>query len=179
MKASTLGLLAAKQYFKYVLQTKPQNSFVVEWKDSETNEVYNISGHGGRTKARQLLNYINMLTEKNQLVRENKTNTDEFFKLIMNQNGGNRGERCSGFAGNFPNGSEMSVKLSIAEFEPHERVLAQQLNKTLKQTFTKVCRVDLAFDRKTARNVILKKLESNVIVDADTARSVRFFKQAA
>jgi hypothetical protein len=179
MKSWNSDIKSAEQYFKYALDTKPLHTYVVEWKDVETGETYNLSGHGGRTKSRQLLSYIKLLRDKHKMVRANQTHTPEFFRLIMNQNGGNRGERVSGFAGHFPNGSEMSLTLSIAEFQPNELAKAKQLNSTLKKTFKKVCRVDLNFKKDQARAVTLKQLNEDVIVDADTARSVRYFRAVA
>jgi hypothetical protein len=129
-----MKLSALKRYMRYVSKTRPTVIIVGEWKDSRTGEVLNITGFGGRTRSGQIAKYADFLLKKAEFVKQNRTNTSEFFKFMMEQNDGCNPRLLGlGFASYFPHGSEDYIEFDFIEFNADQRDEAKEIYRYLKQ----------------------------------------------
>jgi hypothetical protein len=169
-------------YFKRQQALSADDTYVIEWRDGKTNEVYNVSGKawdGQGPGAAQILKYLNFLVKKDRLVRGRKANTAQFFNFIMEQNDGSKKQdRGTGFASRFPNGVELDVVLAVSEFRPEEAVQAQSLYCSLRKKATIRTRIKLTVPNQVARTATVIRPQESFTVLANTARNISILKAA-
>ena len=169
-------------YFKRQKALSANDTYVIEWRDGKTNEVYNVSGKawdGQGPGAGQILKYLNFLVKKDRLVKARKANSAQFFEFIMEQNDGvKKQDRGTGFASRFPNGVELDVVLAVSEFSPEEAARAQSLYRSLRKKATIRTRIKLTVPDQVARSATVIKPQQGFTVSANTARNISILKAA-
>jgi hypothetical protein len=174
MKFQKLSIKAAKAFFAGRVNTT--NTYVVEWKDRETGEVYNVSGKpwkGSGPGAGQMLKYVDFLLKKADLVRSKKTNSRQFYKFIMEQNDGGR-DRGTGFAAKFPNGVELDVVADIYEFtHPLEAPEAAELYNAFRKNAKCITRAKFLIPEEAVSTATIIAPQADFTVEPGLARNLK------
>ena len=182
MKTFKLTVEEALVYFRRQRDLQAQETYVIEWRDGNTNEVYNVSGKAWQAQgpgAGQILKYVNFLIKKDRLVKARKANSSQFFNFIMEQNDGvKKQDRGTGFASRFPNGVELDVVLAVSEFSPEQATQAQRLYRQLRKKATIRTRIKLSVPDQVARSATVIKPQQGFTVSANTARNISILKAA-
>ena len=182
MKNFTFSLLNAKAWLQRQQKTNPNATYVIEWRDGETDEVYNVSGkqwRGEGPSAGQILKYIKFLEDKAKFVKSKKTNSRQFYKFMTEQNDGGR-DRGTGFAAKFPNGVEMDVVLDIYQYShPKEAGLAAEMYKGLRGAAKCITRAKFLSPAEDANTATITRPQADFIVEPGLARNLKVMPAAA
>jgi hypothetical protein len=119
-----LTLSQAKVLFTNTLRTRPNQTFVVEWKVNGL--VQNISGKAGKVKAGRYLELIKRLEDKGSMVKAGIPDRDAYNRLVFEQNDGSKNPlrrfaRGEGFVSTFKDGDEFKVRIRAIEYSPREQ----------------------------------------------------------
>ena len=136
-----MTLAQAKQLF---IDARSHKTFVVEWLIN--GQTVNVSGKGGKVKAKRFLQLIARLEEKANMVKAGIPDRDAFNRLVFEQNDGSKDQvrrraQGPGFVSTFPNGQERKVKLRVVEYLPREKEVAADDYRETKKANPFTCRV--------------------------------------
>jgi hypothetical protein len=165
-----MTLAQAKQLFS---DARSHKTYVAEWLiDGKT---VNVSGKGGKVKAKRFLNYIKMLEDKAAMVEAGIPDRDAFNRAVFEQNDGSkdpvrRRAQGPGFVSAFPNGKERKVKLRVVEYLPREKELAAEDYRETKKANPFTCRVTELEITATSGTLITSKTQPCVLNTAYMGR---------